>query len=99
MPDLLINARPSVPFPLDGFLQDLLECVPEGVIAADCEGRFVLFNTSAQRILGLGSQDVPSSGWTEAYGCFLEDATTPYPADQLPLNRALKGETVSNCPV
>jgi PAS domain S-box-containing protein len=99
MPDLPTNAPPGVPFPLNGFLKDLLECVPEGVIAADGEGRFILFNTAAQRILGLGSQDVPSSGWTQAYGCFLEDATTPYPADQLPLSLTLKGETVSDCPV
>lgn len=82
---------------LEGFLNDLLECVAEGVIAADLQGRFILFNPSAERILGLGLLDVPIAEWTSAYGCFLEDGATPYPADQLPLARALRGESVSSC--
>jgi len=87
----------SLPFPLTGFPADLLECVAEGVVAADLEGRFVLFNSSAQRMLGLGPHDVPSDQWTETYGIFLEDAVTPFPPDQVPLARAIRGETVKDC--
>ncbi len=87
----------SLPFPLNGFLADLLECVAEGVIAADLEGRFVLFNSSAQRMLGLGPHDVPSDQWTERYGIFLEDTVTPFPPEQVPLARAIRGETVQDC--
>ena len=86
-----------LPFPLNGFLTDLIECVAEGVIAADLEGRFVLFNSSAQRMLGLGAHDVPSDQWTERYGIFLEDAVTPFPPEQVPLARAIRGETVQDC--
>ena len=87
----------SLPFPLNGFLADLLECVAEGVIAADLKGRFVLFNSSAQRMLGLGPHDVPSNQWTERYGIFLEDTVTPFPPEQVPLARAIRGETVQDC--
>ena len=87
----------SLPLPHNGFLADLLECVAEGVIAADLEGRFVLFNSSAQRMLGLGPHDVPSDQWTEKYGIFLEDTVTPFPPEQVPLARAIRGETVEDC--
>lgn len=87
----------SLPFPFDGFLADLLECVAEGVIAADVEGRFVLFNSSAQRMLGLGPRGVPSELWPETYGIFLEDGLTPFPPEQVPLAKAIRGETVHDC--
>ncbi len=60
MPDPPTDARPGVSFPLDRVFRDLLECVPEGVVAADLEGRLVVFNTGAQRIFGMGPGDVPS---------------------------------------
>jgi len=85
------------PFHVNAFLADLLECVAEGVLAADLDGRFVLFNSSAQRMLGLGPHDVPSAEWTETYGIFLEDSVTPYPPEQLPLTKAIRGEAVKDC--
>jgi PAS domain S-box-containing protein len=97
MPDLPTDARPGFSFPLDGLLADLLECVVEGVVAADLEGRLVLFNTGAQRMFGLGPGDLPTEGWLDTGACFLEDAVTPFPPDQLPLARAIRGETVRDC--
>jgi len=87
----------SRPLPVTRSLADLLECVAEGVLAADLEGRFVLFNSSAQRMLGLGPLDVPSAAWPGTYGIFLEDTVTPFPPDQVPLARAIRGETVKDC--
>jgi PAS domain S-box-containing protein len=92
------SADPASPhFQVTGLLADLVECVAEGVIAADLQGRFVLFNASAQRLLGLGPHDVPSDQWTETYGIFREDTVTPFPPDQVPLARAIQGETVRDC--
>ena len=87
----------DLPFHVNRFLADLLECVAEGVVAADLEGRFVLFNSSAQRMLGLGPHDVPSAQRTATYGIFLEDTVTRFPPDQVPLARAIRGETVTDC--
>ena len=89
----------SLPAPLTSLMADLLDCITQGVIAADLQGRFILFNSSAQRMLGLGPRDVPSDQWSGTYGIFLDDTVTPFPADQVPLVRAIRGETVRDCPV
>jgi PAS domain S-box-containing protein len=78
---------------------DILNSITDGVILADRDGRFLQFNPAAERILGLGPAGVPPSEWTATYGCFLEDTVTPFPTDELPLLRALRGETVYDCPM
>ncbi len=64
----------------------------EGVIVANTEGRFLLFNSSAEHIIGVGMQDVRVPGWSKTYGCFFPDTVTPFPPERLPLARALNGE-------
>jgi PAS domain S-box-containing protein len=64
----------------------------EGVIVADLQGKFLLFNEAAERILGIGSRDIDASEWSKVYGCFLGDTQTPYPPEQLPLAKAIRGE-------
>ena len=77
-------------------LRSILESLAEGVIVADQEGRFVFFNPAAERILGIGSLDIAPDTWTAAYGCYLADKVTPYPAEELPLARAMRGERVQD---
>ena len=72
--------------------ESAVRSLSEGVIVANTDGRFILFNPAAQEILGIGAQDVAVSGWTAAYGCYLPDKVTPFPPERLPLARALKGE-------
>ena len=79
------------------FLQGILDSLADGVIVADAEGRFVQFNDAAKRFLGLGPVDVAPPLWSATYGCFREDRVTPYPSDELPLARSLRGETVYDC--
>jgi PAS domain-containing protein len=76
------------------FLQDILDSLADGVIVADREGRFVQFNEAAKRFLGLGPIDVDPPLWSATYGCFRDDRVTPFPSDELPLARSLRGETV-----
>ena len=64
----------------------------DGVIAADTNGAFTIFNPSARRILGTGPIDTTPDKWSENYGFFFPDRVTPFPADELPLARALGGE-------
>ncbi|RKU13312.1 hypothetical protein C6502_02795 [Candidatus Poribacteria bacterium] len=64
----------------------------DGVIAADTSGTFTIYNPSAKRILGIGPIDTTPDRWSEDYGFFFTDRITPFPADELPLARALKGE-------
>ncbi len=93
-PDMPSRSRPSA-----DLLIALLDSITDGVIVADLSGRFLIFNAAARRILGQGPLEVPVSEWTVSYGCFLEDTVTPYPSEQLPLARALRGDTVEDCPV
>ena len=64
----------------------------DGVIAADATGTFTIFNPSAERILGIGPIHTIPDRWSENYGLFFPDRVTPFPPDELPLARALKGE-------
>ena len=64
----------------------------DGVIAADATGTFTIFNPSAERILGIGPINTTPDKWSDNYGFFFPDRITPFPADELPLARALKGE-------
>jgi sigma-B regulation protein RsbU (phosphoserine phosphatase) len=97
MPDPPTAPRPGFSLPFDELLKDMLECVPEGVVAADLEGRLVVFNTGARRMFGLEPGDVPSERLDYTTDCFLEDTVTPIPPEQLPLSLAIRGETVRDC--
>lgn len=73
-------------------LENIVENIDIGITVANATGDFLIFNSAARRILGTG----PVSGvenWTPEYGCYRMDGS-PYPADQLPLARALRGEAV-----
>ena len=76
-------------------LEAAMRQVAEGVVIVDRKGRFVFWNEAAQRIVGTGPLSGSPSEWSSAYGCFLPDKVTPYPPDQLPLARAMRGEHVS----
>ncbi len=73
-------------------LQSVLDSMAEGLVAADEQGKFVIWNPAAEKILGMGATDLPSQEWTEHYGLFLTDTVTPFPTDQLPMVRAIRGE-------
>jgi PAS domain S-box-containing protein len=64
----------------------------EGLVAADEQGAVILWNPAAAKILGLGATNLPSQEWTAHYGLYLDDMVTPFPSDQLPLARAIRGE-------
>jgi PAS domain S-box-containing protein len=77
-------------------LQLLINSIGDGIIAADEKGNFVLFNPAAQDIFGTGSTDTLPDGWSAKYGLFLPDTVTPYPTDDIPLTRAIRGESPDN---
>ena len=76
-------------------LQSVLDSMSEGLVVADENGKFIIWNPAAEKIVGLGAADVPSDQWTSHYGIFLPDTVTPLPAEQNPLLRAIRGEVCS----
>ena len=77
-------------------LKSVLDGMAEGVIVADRDGRFLLYNPAAERIAGVAAMphDVSPERWAPLYGIRLADGVTPCPPDQVPLARALRGEAV-----
>jgi PAS domain-containing protein len=80
-------------------LQDVLDSLTDGVVVADAEGYILHFNPAAGRILRSGPLGAPNSEWDPFQRCFHEDGVTPCPSDQLPLARALRGETITDFPM
>src|SRR6267143_3985224 len=76
-------------------LQLILGSIAEGVVVADSNGKFLLFNAAAEQVLGIGATEAAPDQWTDRYGCFLPDAVTLYPPNELPLVRAMRGESVN----
>jgi PAS domain S-box-containing protein len=66
------------------------------VIVADKDNHFLVFNPAAERMFGKGTTQMPSTEWSRRYGLYLADKITPFPHDQLPLMRSIRGEDVNN---
>jgi len=80
-----------------GILQSILDSMGDGVAVADERGTLTMVNPAGERILGLGISTRPESdSWSQVYGLFLPDQTTLYPTAQLPLARAIRGESCDN---
>ena len=75
-------------------LEATLQQVAEGVVIVDLGGHFLFANEAAQRIVGMAPIDSAPGDWSSLYGCFLPDKVTPYPSEQLPLARAMRGDHV-----
>jgi PAS domain S-box-containing protein len=75
-------------------LKLVLDNMGEGLIAANREGRFLIWNETARKLMGRAAADLPTEQWNTHYQVFLPDGITPYPGDSLPLVRALRGESV-----
>jgi PAS domain S-box-containing protein len=51
----------------------VLESIGEGLVAADPEGHFLIWNDSASKLLGQGRSDLPPDQWVAHYACYLPD--------------------------
>jgi two-component system, NarL family, sensor histidine kinase EvgS len=75
-------------------LQLILGSIVDGVVVADSNGKFLLFNAAAERVLGIGATDTTPEEWSDRYGSYLPDGVTLYSPNELPLVRAMRGESV-----
>ena len=73
-------------------LQSVLDSMSEGLVVADVEGKFIIWNPAADKLLGLRATNIDIQEWSRHYGLYLPDTVTPFPSDQLPLARAIQGE-------
>ena len=80
-------------------LAQFLEAVPVGVFVVEASGKPYYANQAAQQLLGKGiAPEATIDQLPEIYQVYLAGTQQIYPADQLPIVRALRGEraTVDN---
>jgi PAS domain S-box-containing protein len=75
-------------------LQLVLDSMGEGLVAVDQEGKFLIWNNGALRILGRDGAPIPLEELSGQYEMYAADGVTRVSPDQVPLARALRGETV-----
>jgi rsbT co-antagonist protein RsbR len=71
-----------------------LNAIGDGVVVADLAGELTHYNPAAEQIAGIGKVAASPDNWSAAYGVFNSDMTTPFPVSELPLVRALGGQSV-----
>jgi signal transduction histidine kinase/response regulator RpfG family c-di-GMP phosphodiesterase len=74
-------------------LRSVLESMADAVLVADDQGNMVLVNPAAEQMLGKGAAGTHRSEWVERFGIYVPGTDIPYPAEKLPLARAVQGES------
>jgi PAS domain S-box-containing protein len=77
-------------------LRSIMESTGDGIFVSDADGNCVAWNPACEQILGVKLDGLKQSQWSEVIGIYLPDAVTPFPVEDLPLSRALKGEASSD---
>jgi PAS domain S-box-containing protein len=80
-------------------LQTILDSMGDGLLVADTEGQFLIFNPSAERILRMASIDFSALNGTTDCNLYTSDRITPYPIEQLPLYKAIRGEAIDDAEI
>jgi diguanylate cyclase (GGDEF)-like protein/PAS domain S-box-containing protein len=75
-------------------LDAVLESIDIGVVLCDAVGNLSLFNRAARALLGRAPKAMAPAEWARHYGLCHVDGRTPLAMDEIPLARALTGETV-----
>lgn len=79
-------------------LKLILENIGEGIIVTDNQKRIVLSNHMAEEIIGIkqDSETPTTLDWSAKYDLYYPDEQTVFPAQNLPLEKALKGESTDD---
>ena len=73
-------------------LRGVVDSVSEGLIVASASGNILIWNRAAEELLGPPSNSIHPECWSERYSFYHSDGTTPFPAKELPLTKAVRGE-------
>ena len=77
-------------------LEAIIAHMGDGVASIDVKDLRLHLNPVGQKLVGLDVTGTRPEEWSSTYGLFELDGVTPVPADQVPLNRALRGEDTDN---
>ena len=71
-------------------METVMDSIADGVIAADRNGEYLVYNRSATQIIGPGIPGTELDQRPLRYGLYYPDGETLCPYDELPLTRALR---------
>jgi len=76
----------------------IIENIGEAVIVVDKEEKIILSNHMAEEIVGVKENDILYTPieWTNKFELFYADGKTTFPVQDLPLEKALRGETTND---
>lgn len=75
--------------------EKVFDAIPLAIISVGWKGQIQYMNRVARVMMGEPAQDLKLEAWSDRFGFYLDDGALPYPAEQLPVARVLRGETVS----
>jgi diguanylate cyclase (GGDEF)-like protein/PAS domain S-box-containing protein len=75
-------------------LDAVLESIDVAVVACDASGNLTLFNRAARSVHGRDLKRIAPADWSQHYALFHSDGRTPLGMHEVPLVRALRGETL-----
>ncbi len=91
--------KPNIPNPLLVSLEEqmipskkVFDAIPLAIVSVDWKGQIQYMNKTAESMLGKPDQSLKLEEWPQSFGLYLDDGSIPYPAEKLPLVRALRGE-------
>src|SRR5512138_2262051 len=73
----------------------VFDALPLAIVSVDWQGKIQYMNKTARSMLGTPAEPLRPEDWTQRFGLYLDDGLMPYPADRLPLVRALRGEEIA----
>ncbi|HEX3936660.1 MAG TPA: PAS domain S-box protein [Xanthobacteraceae bacterium] len=79
-------------------LDNIVTTMSDAVLVADRNGKILLSNPAAQRLLGI-TPGMTTEQWPQGYEIFVPDQSMPLPWQDGPLMRAVRGEMVANVDV
>ncbi|MGH7163216.1 MAG: response regulator, partial [Planctomycetota bacterium] len=91
----LLRAKESL-LAQNRIVQCVLDSISDGVVVADRDGNFLVFNAAGARISGVGALESSPERWARDFGVFRPDRRTLFATDELPLVRAIRGEGVDD---
>lgn len=95
---MILQQFPSALLGRQEFLEALIENIVDGLAACNLDGELVLFNQATRTFHGLLPEPIKCEDWAKHYD--LHDETgKPFDLEQIPLWRALQGESVRNAPM
>ena len=80
-------------------LETVFNNMSDGVVVADENGEYIMANPAAEQMNGQRFDELDLPRVSEQYGVFDPTTGSLFPPDQLPLARAVKGESTNNVEV